>query len=376
MSNVFLFPKSRFQLKEILDQENIERIFFIHGKNSYLPIAHEFSYLEKDFNITHFYEFKNNPCTSDLMHAIAYFKNSQSQIILALGGGSVLDMAKLISVFAINNILPNDYLNLSQKSEFTQKVKVIAIPTTAGTGSEVTPFATLWNDGKKYSVESILAKPDYAIVDCELSHLAPPHIKASSGFDALCQAVESFWNIYSTEESRTLAQDAIEKILANFTNSIQEGSLDASALMAEAAFKAGQAISMTKTTAAHAVSYPLTYHFGISHGHAVALTLGSFFEFNKNICHEDCNDSRGVQYVQDTLKELSRIMKVNFSDNFNTYWTQLMEQYGLKTKLSELKIKRTDIPMIISESFNPARVKNNPRRLTASQLEIILNDIF
>ena len=230
------------------------------------------------YNVRRYSNFSSNITIEDLNKGIEITKYFLPDIIIAIGGGSVIDMAKQINIFAkhdnFSNIIINDQSKLGEKL-----CPLIAIPTTTGTGSEETHFAVIYVDKKKYSVASKEMIPEFKIIDSSLSHSMPAKLQATCGFDALSQSVESYWSIKSSDKSRRYSLEAIKLIINNFKKSIN-GDLDSKRNMAKAANFSGKAINISKTTAAHAISYPLTIHYNIPHGHAVALTLGYFFEIN------------------------------------------------------------------------------------------------
>lgn len=208
--------------------------------------------------------------------------------IVALGGGSVLDTAKVLSLW-LNHPKQTFVELLNTTSESELRIPVIAIPTTSGTGAEVTPFATVWeaNAGKKHSVSGV--KPDTVILDATLTLSLAPQETLYSGLDALSHSVESIWNINQTPLSKEYAQHAIELICQHLPLALDNpADLDARQQLQIAACLAGLAISQTKTAIAHAISYPVTMQFGVPHGLACSFTLASII---KLYGHEKLNMS-------------------------------------------------------------------------------------
>lgn len=198
--------------------------------------------------------------------------------IIALGGGSALDTAKVLSVTIPSDLeMPLDMV-LRQKQPYVWKnrIPVIAIPTTAGTGAEATPFATVWDrkNKTKYSVSGEMVYPVHALLDPELTLTLPPKETLYPGLDAISHALESLWNKNRTPISEALALKALSlanKALPAVIN--QQDSLHYREMMQQAALLAGLAISRTRTAIAHAISYPLTMHFGVPHGLACSFAL-------------------------------------------------------------------------------------------------------
>jgi alcohol dehydrogenase class IV len=365
------------QLGPILNKLNAKRIFLVTGKNSY-HLSGAQKYLKRmlvDHRIERFYDFSNNPKSEDITRGIEKFKKNQHDIVIAVGGGSIIDMAKLINYFACNNMEPTKYLKSNMCN--SQKVKpLIAIPTTSGTGSEATQFAVFYIDKKKYSLDNENVLPNVAIVDPTFTISLPKYITATSGMDALAQAIESYWNINSTNTSKALAKEAIELILSNLLNAVNNPTEPARLAMAKASNLAGKAINITRTTAVHSISYPFTSYFGIPHGHSVALTLSSMLEYNASVVKQDLQDSRGCEYVRKTINEIVNILGQNNIANARKTINSLISQIGIESKLSKLGISTAeDIELITSEGFTPSRMNNNPRKLTSDALRKILYEI-
>jgi len=301
------------------------------------------------------------------------FRQRDYGIVIAVGGGSVLDMAKLIRIMAAQDVPPSEIVN--RDGTITHRgIPLVAIPTTAGTGSEATHFAVVYIDKTKYSVAHEYILPDIAIIDPLLTHSMPPNLTAVTGMDALSQAIESYWSVNSTDESKAYAREAIVLTLQNLERSVHKPSPETRYAMCKAAHLAGRAINISKTTAPHAVSYTLTSHFGIPHGHAVGLTLGEFLVFNSEVSDADNGDPRGVEFVRSTIRELCEILGVKGADRARDEIYSLMERIGLETSLSELGIKKQGHDFIVND-VNLERLKNNPRCVTSVYLETLLREI-
>ncbi|MHA1671607.1 MAG: phosphonoacetaldehyde reductase [Promethearchaeota archaeon] len=365
-------------LKEILETNNFKKIFLITGRKSFEQKEIKSVILEElsDVQFYRFNDFTPNPKIQDIKKGIDLFKKKNFDVIIAVGGGSVLDMGKAISIFSSNE---GDLVKIIKKEiEITKKgIPLIRIPTTAGSGSEATHFAVVYIGKTKYSLaDQDFLKPEYVIVDPLFTLKLPKKISACSGMDALTQAIESYWNINSTEESKTYSKKAIELIISNLVKVVNDPDKESRKKMAIAANYAGKAINITKTTACHAISYPITSYFNVPHGHAVALTLPSMIIFNSEIEEKDCQDSRGTLFVKNTMNDLISFMKASNFEEAKDIILTLMHDVGLDTNLQALGIKsQEDIEIIIKNGFNPNRVKNNPRILTESKLRSILGKI-
>lgn len=365
-------------LKRILAKHSPKSIFLVAGKSSYVKSGAKKkleSILQKR-NVVHFNEFQENPKIEDVMEGIRIFKQKKCDFVVAVGGGSSMDVAKLINILASNEGQLIEYIK-NKKNIQKKGHTLVAIPTTAGSGSEATKFAVVYIGKAKHSLGHEFILPDYALVDPQFTMSLPKNITASAGMDALSQAIESCWCIYSTEESKRYAKEAIKLIIENLPLASNKPSKESRAAMAKAANLAGKAINITRTTACHAVSYPITSYFNVPHGHAVALTLASMLVYNSQVTEQDLLDKRGVNYVKKTINEIVSLLGAKNAEDASNKIKKLMRKTGLSTKLNELGIKtNSDIALIIKNGFNPYRVNNNPRKLTEEALRKILSELI
>tara|TARA_Y100000294_G_scaffold103510_1_gene96105 strand:+ start:182 stop:1324 length:1143 start_codon:yes stop_codon:yes gene_type:complete len=358
------------KLKEILSERKLNNIFLVTGKSSYEKSGAKDAIepILSDYKVTHFSDFEVNPKVKDIEKGMEIFKKNNCDFVIAIGGGSVMDIAKSINILASNEGNPTEYIKNQKNIENKGKV-LVAVPTTSGSGSEATRSAVVYIDKTKYSLAHEFIIPDYTIVDSQLTMNLPKHITASAGMDALSQAIESYWCIDSTEESKDYAREAIKLIMGNLTDAVNNPTRESREAMAEASFLAGKAINISRTTACHAIAYPITSYFGVPHGHAVALTLAQMLVYNSKVTEKDILDKRGINYVHETLKEIAGLIGADDIQDANKRITSLMEEIGLKTRLSEIGVKTDeDIEIIIKNGFNPQRVNNNPRLLTEETL--------
>lgn len=199
-------------------------------------------------------------------------------VIVALGGGSAIDSAKALICTTATGRFTDLLPVLQQAAQLPQALHkhLIAIPTTAGTGSEVTPWATIWDQaqGRKYSLHQPHTWPEAAIIDAELMASLPAGATLASGLDALSHALESIWNVNRNPVSMSLAVQAARRAMATLPALMQDlGNLQLRADMAQAALLAGLAFSNTKTALAHSLSYDITLQHGVPHGIACSFSL-------------------------------------------------------------------------------------------------------
>lgn len=364
-------------LGSILERLSAKTILLVTGKSSYGKSGAE-EHMKRylwDKQVERLCDFDRNPKIEDLMRALSHCRGVGYNVIVAVGGGSVIDMAKLINFFGASRLDPIAYMEGLCRTA-GERIPLVAIPTTAGSGSEATSFAVLYIDRKKHSVSDSCILPDFAIIDADLMMSLPPRLTAVSGMDALGQAIESYWSIHSTTQSKRYAAESIKLVLYNLPTAVNNPSRSSRGAMARAAHLAGKAINITKTTAPHAVSYALTSYFGIPHGHAVALTLSSVLIYNHNVTEQDVLDARGTDYVKQTTMQIAHLLGVEDIGQAKVKIDALMKNTGLETNLGELNIDSSeDIEHIVKYGLDPERVKNNPRRLTRRALRRILYDL-
>ncbi|MCL2128778.1 MAG: phosphonoacetaldehyde reductase [Treponema sp.] len=333
-------------LGSILDNLHITKAFLVTGKKSFAECGAE-TYIQKIKNVEfiQFNNFKNDPRKEDVDIGMQLFRQSGADAIIALGGGSAIDMAKLIGHFSAKN-----------------KIPFLAIPTTAGSGSEATSFAVMYENKIKSSIEDKSILPDIVIIDPSLTMSLPPFITAVSGMDALCHAIESYWSINSTNESKEYAKKAMTIILNDLPETVNNPSVKLRLNMLLAANLAGKAINISKTTAAHAVSYALTSYFSVPHGLAVSFLIPDLLVYNYNVTENDAEDTRGVDYIKKNIDEIYHIFGGKNSFDAKNIFNRFVDTLGLPANLSSYGIKKSDIDLIIS-NINNERLKNNPRKI-------------
>ena len=361
-NKTFCAPNSIKKLNKILKRENVKKAIVFTGKSSFNLIKHIIDEELKNVETHYYSDFSTNPKANEVEDAITKLPKD-FDIIIAIGGGSVIDFAKLFKFVSDNKMSITDYFET--KPTVTKKHKLIAIPTTAGTGAEATKFAVVYVNGEKQSLDDISLLPDYAIVDSNFIIDVPKSIKASCAMDAFCQAIEAFWSVNSTKESDEFAQRAIElceEYLVDYVNNSEEL---AAQKMAQASNFAGKAINIAKTTAAHALSYKITTAYNVAHGAAVCCSIAKLAKMNYMATEKDIIDPRGYAYVQEKMLKLAKFLKIK-PDEFESYLTEIIEKLGIKYKLSEIGVKNIEE---ITQSVNINRLKNNPVKLQEEDLK-------
>jgi len=360
-------------LARILQDLHPRRIFLVTGKASFAMAcgAGQWAAILAAYETVRFCDFATNPRIEDIEQGRALLNESGCDVVLAVGGGSVLDMAKSVNVLAAQDGPAGDYLNKTRTIR-RRGLPLIAIPTTAGSGSEATHFAVAYVGKIKHSLAHPFMLPDYALLDPATTLSLPPYLTASTGLDALSQAIESYWSIHSTPVSSAYAEQAIRLILGHLPAAVNRPTAEARQAMLHAANLAGRAINISKTTAPHALSYPLTMHFGVPHGHAAGLTLAGFFVFNSQVGEQDVADQRGAGHVRRRIEALCALLGAEDAPAAAARINALMHDIGLTTDLAACGVKTpADIELILGE-INLERLDNNPRRLTLEDLRQLL----
>ena len=375
----YIGTNSLQNIKKIISDIGAKKILLVTGKDSYIESGSEQKISQYLDNITveRFYDFEVNPKIEDVYDGVSMALRMKPDLIVAIGGGTVLDMAKLINILSSQK--DYSFINIIENSSLINKQglsPLVAIPTTSGTGSEATHFAVVYVDKNKYSLAHKFMLPDYVIVDSSLSNKMPKNLAASAAIDALSQSIESYWSVGSTNESQQYARQSIEIILASIEKAVIEKDADAKDLMSLAANLSGKAINISKTTAAHAISYPISTYFNVPHGHAVGLSLGCFFEINSNLELHGINDSRGSSYIENTMQQLLKLFGASSPLDCKLAWYKMMKNIGLETNMSKLGICSSDDVDLILNNVNLERLNNNPVVVSEETLKNILKSLF
>ena len=224
---------------------------------------------DREERFVKFNDFQPNPLYESVVKGVEVYHKEDCDSIIAVGGGSAMDVAKCIKLYSN---LPGDGANGAwlKADAVPNDIPFLAIPTTAGTGSEATRYAVVYYEGAKQSVTSESFIPKTVLMDPDVLKTLPMYQKKSTMCDALCHAIESFWSVNSTDESKEYSKAAIHGVIDNmdgYLNNTEDGRSG----MLRAANIAGKAINITQTTAGHAMCYKITSLFKCAHGHAAIL---------------------------------------------------------------------------------------------------------
>ncbi|MFC4768078.1 hydroxyacid-oxoacid transhydrogenase [Effusibacillus consociatus] len=318
------------------------------------------------------------------------FANSQinTDAIIGLGGGSSIDLAKIVALLMAHGGHPLDYFG-GENQVPGPIAPLIAIPTTAGTGSEVTSVAVLTDveNNIKVGISDNYLRPAVALLDPELTTGLPPYVTACSGIDALAHAVEAYTaktykyiqaegNLLfqgSIPISDALALQAIELIANNLTLAVHQGSnLEARSNMLLGSLLAGMAFSNAGTAAAHALAYPIGGLVKSPHGEVTGLLLPYVMEYNAAV-----EKDKMIQIAKAFDADTNGLGEKELALAASKAVFHLLEEIGLPTRLSQIGIRETDIPEIAEKALGIARlVRNNPRVPTKEGFEELLRKAF
>lgn len=358
------------QLPTILKEVGCEKLFLVVDSSyPFLNIKDAIEALPVKERVM-FSDFTPNPLYEQVCNGIELLKTSNCDTILAVGGGSAIDVAKCIKLAVLakeGNAVIIPPLVSTRVACDGAKLPFIAIPTTAGTGSESTHNAVMYYEGAKQTVTNDGVLPDYAVLEPSVLKTLPLYQKKCTMMDALCQGIESWWSVNSTEESYEYSHKTIELIMANWRKYIFENDDEAAKQIMLAANYGGRAINITQTTAAHAFSYKITSLYKLPHGHAVAVCLPEIWEYM--IGHMDkCIDKRGQEYLTSIFSLISKTMGCESPEQAIAEFRQMMGEMDLKNP--EARDREEELN-VLSTSVNPVRLKNNPIFLSDEEIELM-----
>lgn len=298
-----------------------------------------------------------NPTVENVDDLTRMIRANDCNVVVAIGGGSPMDCSKAAACLCKTGEESVRPFHSEGRKFGDDHLPVIAIPTTAGTGSEVTPFSVLDDPGKgiKAPIASDALYPALALVDPELTYSLPKYVTAATGLDALCHAIEGYWSKNHQPICDTLAKEAARLIFVNFeTVCTEPDNAGARSAMSYAALLAGMAFQLPKNAMVHACSFPLSKRFHLCHGAACAFTLEFAIRLNApHMCGrmeafaQDC----GFDTVEAMAEKIRAFKKLG----------------GLPCTLAEARIPEDAVESLIEESFHPL-MRNNPKEVTREDL--------
>ena len=355
------------EIKAIFERKKVQSVFLVCGHSAeklevYLFLKNLFEV--SGIKLTVFQGFESNPDYKAVRKGLSLFQRCQYDFMIAVGGGSAIDVAKCIKA---NCEVREDGRVITDQN---RDIPFMAVPTTAGSGSEATRFAVLYHNGVKMSVMCENMLPQYVLLDGKNLDTLPLKQRRASLADALCHAVESYWSVKSTLESKEYARRALQILMENAEEYLS-GKESVQSSILQSANLAGKAISMTQTTAAHAMCYKLTSMLHIPHGQAALLCLPEVWEYMD--CHKNqCVDDRGEFYLNTVFLEIAGILGSGNVVDAVIKLKSMRKKWGL-----EIEIRPDSHRMkSLAEAVNVERLANTPVRLTKEDLIKIYSNIF
>lgn len=312
------------------------------------------------------------PTYAEVQKTVDWFCESGCDFILAIGGGSVMDASKLVSVLATSEYTVHDLLG--DPSLARKQVKTVMVPTTAGTGAEATPNAIVAvpEDELKVGIVSDEMVADVVILEADMIKNLPRSIAAATGLDALCHAIECFTSNKANPMSDTFALEALDLILNNIERACDDPeAMDAKRAMQLASFYAGIAITASGTTAVHALSYPLGGRFHVAHGVSNAILLMPVMHYNEPACRElfakaydRCMPGDAVTVEQKSAALLERM-------------DEIVKHLDMPENLAALGVEDVDIDSLVASGMEVTRLLvNNMREVTPEAAKAIYEQII
>lgn len=338
------------KLGDVLDELGVHRAVLVSGRH-FAPEAERLMAADGRFAAA-FCAVEQNPQLSGVEETVRLCRAHKADAVIGIGGGSAMDTAKYAATVAPNAGDAIDYYRGERALDAASRLTIVAVPTTAGTGSEVTQVSVISHGSEKKTTNHPAFMPTAAVVDPLLTLGVPPRTTMNTGLDAIAHAIEGYWSVNHQPITDALAIEAVRVALANLEKAWRDGSdRDARSAMSYASLVAGLSFAQPKTAACHACSYPLSERYHLPHGEACAFTLDSFIRLNADERLEKLARGTGVKdcaALADRIGELKALA-------------------GLRRRLSELD-GDVDVPDLAAACLRHPLMNNNPRKFTQDEL--------
>jgi alcohol dehydrogenase len=354
---------SRARISEIAESLGSRPVLVSDAVLRDLPVTGEIIGLLGE-DVRTFFEVPANPTVAAVDALAALIRGEDRDVVIALGGGSSLDCAKAAASIAVQGGSAREYHSEGRKLD-GRHVPLVALPTTAGTGSEVTPISVL-DDTEKGIKGPIVHDnffPDAALLDAETHVTMPPYVTACTGLDALSHAIEGYWSKNHQPICDVLAKEAVRLVFRFLPRAFEAGDdIEAREGMSLAALLGGLAFQLPKNAAVHACSFPLSSRYHLPHGAACAMTLDHFMRFNAPALGE-----RGIALA----------LAAGFEDMnaMADAVAALKKHFGVACCLRDAGVEAAELDGLTEASFHPL-MDNNPREVTPAELRSLYADMF
>jgi alcohol dehydrogenase class IV len=332
------------------------RVLVVHGLRSFRAGAAAAAVDRLDAEVRCYAGVHPNPALAQVREAVELAREYAPEVVVGIGGGSAMDVAKCVAVLAGCTGDPGEYLLDPGAIPDRRATMLVQVPTIAGSGSELTRFATVYLGHRKLSLDHPSARADHILIDPDLAATVPAPTAAASALDALAQAVESAWAVAATPESRATAIRALEILAPVLGAALSHGTFTDPGLrteLARGAALAGAAIDTSRTTAAHALSYALTAWHGVAHGAAVGLHLRWLIGHNAAATDADTRHPDGAQALRRLIDDLQRICLDSTGAPLEALIDRLLALHGLR----DFRMPGRDW----QDDLSTGRAENNPR---------------
>lgn len=355
------------QLTSIITQQGFQRIMIITDpgilKAGLLEDVKK--RIPEGLEVAVYDQVEANPSIGTCEKALSVLTGIEAEVIVAVGGGSAIDVAKAVGVLATNG---GNIAEYEGADKFAQPIlPLIAIPTTAGTASEVTVFTVITDTDREYklTVAGYKLAPRWALVDPVMTTTMPKQVTASTGLDALVHAIESYTSQMASPLSKALAREAIRLISANLRQAVYNGeNLVARDNMLMGSLLAGLAFSNTRLGNCHAMSHPVSAMFGVPHGVANSILMPHIMEFNALSVPELFADiAADMGEVLENLTLIEKAWKAVES------FKKLSLDVGIPQRLSDFKVASSRIEEMARDAMKSGNIAVNPRK---TQIEDII----
>jgi len=359
------------RLNSFLEKKKTKNILIITGRKSFNFSGFKKLAIYKNFKsiMTIFYKKSEIPEIYELECLIKKINIIKPDLIIALGGGCVIDYAKLANgLHNIKNLkkkIKNSTLRMYSKS-----TKILAIPTTAGSGAEVTKFSVIYINKIKYSVEHNLLKPDFFSLIPKLVINSPKIVRSSSGFDAIAQAVESIFSKKANTRSLKYSSKSLRLSIINFLGFVNSPNLNNGVQMLKAANFSGKAINIARTNAPHALSYFFTSKFKIPHGIAVSI----FFIEIINFYYLSANKKNNTNLIK-KFNLFFKLIKQPNINGFNNLFHKFLFKSEIKKNLKK-SLKKIKYQNNFNFYYNSNRLENSPVKILKDDINRFYLDKF
>jgi len=361
---IIISSETKTVLQELWKKHNVKKVFVVCDAAFPFLTTHE-EYLDMDIPYVVFDKFTPNPLYEDVVVGVNLLKEEGCDAVLAIGGGSALDVAKCIKLYST---LDSSKVYLEQEYQ-DNSILLVAIPTTSGTGSESTRYAVIYYEGKKQSVTHSSIVPAYAILDHRNLSTLPIYQKKCTMMDAFCQSIESWWSVNATAESREYAKEGLSRLMKNMDSYLaneEEGNRE----MMIAANYAGRAICISQTTAAHAMSYKVTSLYKIPHGRAAFMCLPYVWKYMWGVV--TASDDEASLALKELFTEIAAGMGCASVPEALDAIFALNKRLFAEDKVN-LNLQDADV---LAASVNPIRLGNNPVKLSEDVLHQLYSEII